>query len=53
MGRYLIFALVAMLSACGEKTCAEQGGETKAKAPLIYMDGDKLKTVYPTECVKP
>jgi hypothetical protein len=51
--KYLSLALIAMLAACGEKTCGEMGGEIKAKAPLIYMDGDKLKTVYPTECVKP
>lgn len=50
--KYLFFGLFAMLMGCSEKTCGEQGGQIKAMAPIMYMEGDKLKTVYPTECVK-
>jgi hypothetical protein len=49
----LIMLVLFLLSSCFEKTCGEQGGEIKAMAPIMYMEGDKLKTVYPTECVKP
>jgi hypothetical protein len=50
--RYLPLLALILLSGCFEQTCGEQGGEIKAMAPIMYMDGDKLKTVYPTECVK-
>lgn len=50
--RYLPLLALILLSGCFKQTCGEQGGEIKAMAPIMYMDGDKLKTVYPTECVK-
>jgi hypothetical protein len=50
--KYAALLALILLSACSEKTCAEKGGEIKAMAPIMFMEGDKLKTVYPTECVK-
>lgn len=50
--KYAVLLTLILLSACSEKTCQQQGGEIKAMAPIMFMEGDKLKTVYPTECVK-
>lgn len=48
--RYALL-LTILLAGCG-KTCEEMGGKVTAGAPFMFMDGDKLKTIYPTRCDK-
>ena len=48
--KYLLI-ITLCLAGCSQ-TCEEMGGTVKAMAPIMFMEGDRLKTVYPTECVK-
>ena len=49
--KYLILIAIVAMAGCS-KTCEEMGGKTTAGAPIMFMEGDKLKTIYPTRCEK-
>jgi hypothetical protein len=46
--KYLLI-ITLCLAGCSQ-TCEEMGGTIKAKAPIIFMEGEELKTVYITVC---